>query len=225
MNIISKIMSRIKFYRSIRFFKYLYLNYFCKSIIRKGQCRVIPYKNAVVDITKSARWYVSDGDVEIGHNLLNGSKTETRVRLRDHSVWKSNGGCRLCYNTTIDLQKNAYLETGNLFINSGSVIVVAEKMTIGTDSMIGRNNILYDSDFHSIFDANGKIINASKPVVVGKHVWITTNNLVLKGTTIGDNVIVGSHSIVNGNIPANVIYRNNRSKPYSGKWDRQLPIL
>lgn len=70
---IRKIVQRLNFYRSIRFFRYIYLNFFCKSVVRTDNSRLIPYKGAVIDIEPGAKLIIGGGDVEIGCDLMNGS--------------------------------------------------------------------------------------------------------------------------------------------------------
>lgn len=82
----NKIKEYLRFLRRIRIIKYFYLNYFCKEIIRVDNSKIIPYKNAVINIEIGARIYIANGDVEIGCNLLKGSREETRIRLRENAV-------------------------------------------------------------------------------------------------------------------------------------------
>lgn len=52
----------------------------------------------------------------------------------------------------------------------------------------------------------------SKPIHVGKRVWVGGNVTVLPGITIGDNSIVGAGSVVTKDIPANVIVAGNPAR-------------
>lgn len=47
--------------------------------------------------------------------------------------------------------------------------------------------------------------HSSKPIVVGRNVWLGANTVVLGGVTIGENAIVGAHSLVNRDLPPNVL--------------------
>ena len=107
----NKIKEYLRFLRRIRIIKYFYLNYFCKEIIRVDNSKIIPYKNAVIDIETGARIYIVNGDIEIGCNLLKGSREETRIRLRENAVWGSNGGCKISYGSTIEILKGALLDS------------------------------------------------------------------------------------------------------------------
>ena len=49
----------------------------------------------------------------------------------------------------------------------------------------------------------------AKEVKIGNNVFWGRDCLILMGTTIGDNVIVGAKSVVRGNIPSNVVIAGN----------------
>jgi len=48
-------------------------------------------------------------------------------------------------------------------------------------------------------------IDIIKPINVGNNVFIGFGAMILPGVTIGDNVIIGAHSVVSKNIPPNVV--------------------
>ena len=52
----------------------------------------------------------------------------------------------------------------------------------------------------------------SKGIEIGENVWIGASSVILDGTTIGDNVIVASGSVVSGRIPDNVVIQGNPAK-------------
>lgn len=223
---LNKIAGRIRLYRKLRFFQYLYLNYGCKNIVRTDQSRVLPYKNAVLDLAPSSRIYVGGGDLEIGCDALKGSKTETLVRLRGNGVWSNFGGCRLSYGATVEVLEHGLLDTGFFTMNTGSVMIAAEKIELGQDVMIGRNVVIYDSDHHAIQNANAKVINPDKPVRIGDHVWLAANVTVLKGTDIGSGCVAGSHAVVHGSIPPDSLYlteKRPRIRACYGRWSRERP--
>lgn len=52
----------------------------------------------------------------------------------------------------------------------------------------------------------------SKPIYIGKNVWIASNVTVFPGVHIGDNSIIGACSVVAKDIPSNVIAFGNPLK-------------
>jgi acetyltransferase-like isoleucine patch superfamily enzyme len=100
---------------------------------------------------------------------------------------------------------------------SGSTIYSMLDIRIGNNSIIGANCKIIDNDFHPI-EKEYRVLNLNKeyarknPVVIGNDCFIGMNSIILKGTTLGNNVIVGAGSVVSGNFPDNVIIAGNPAK-------------
>lgn len=58
----------------------------------------------------------------------------------------------------------------------------------------------------------GERLNYARPVVIGNHVWIGSEVLILKGSTIGDGSVIGARALVAGRIPANVVAAGNPAR-------------
>ena len=220
-----KLFQYISFLKKVNILQFFYLNYFCKSIIRTDQYKVIPYKNAVVEVAKTAKIYVESGDIEIGCDSLRKSHEETRIRLGENTIWTSKGGCKISYGSTVEVLNNAVLNSGYFTMNCNSVLVSAKRIDIGQDVMLGRNVVIYDSDFHALIGKNGEVINSSASVKIENHVWLGTNVMVLKGTTIGKNSVIGANTIVKKQIPEGVIYNLKQEvliRDEFEKWNREF---
>lgn len=98
---------------------------------------------------------------------------------------------------------------------AGALLVACGKnnrIFIGRDTRISDNVAMWGCDGHSIMQ-NGEIVNLSKPITIGSHVWIGTGVKILKGTIIGDNSVVGLGSLLNGKeYPANVVIAGTPAK-------------
>lgn len=212
--------------RNVQVFSFIYLNYFCKGVVRTDRSRIIPYKHAVIEIAHGAKIFLAEGDIEVGCDRIKDSKAETRIRLRKQAVWSSQGGCRLSYGVTIEVLPGALLDSKFFTMNSNSVLISAEKITLGQDVMIARNVVIYDSDFHSILNQDGKVSNMPKPVIIGDHVWLGTNVIVLKGAKIGNDSIISAHAVLSSNIPEQTIYGEEltvKMRKNIGGWERRAP--
>ena len=223
MNMVKKLLQKLEFYRRIRFFRYIHLNFFCKNVIRTDRSRLIPYKGAAIDIASNAKIILGGGDVEVGCDLLKGSKAETRIRLRENAVWSSEGGCRISYGSTVEILSGGMFDTQFFTMNSNSVLVAAKKISLGRDVMIGRGVVIYDSDHHTIRNVAEETINPDAPVAIGDHVWLATNSSVLKGTTIGAGSIVSAYSTAHGSIPGDCLYKAGILREHYGSWSREHP--
>jgi acetyltransferase-like isoleucine patch superfamily enzyme len=97
---------------------------------------------------------------------------------------------------------------------SGCTIYSMDSITIGKNTDIGSGCKIIDNDFHPLpysqrhpeeqLDKVGK-----RPINIGEGCFIGANSLILKGTTLGNNVVVGAGSVVCGTFPDNVIIAGN----------------
>lgn len=77
------------------------------------------------------------------------------------------------------------------------------KIDIGNDCMISNDVIFRTSDSHSIVNESGLRVNKASDIIIGSHCWFGLRSLVLKGTKISDNVIIGAGSICTKSIKEN----------------------
>jgi maltose O-acetyltransferase len=134
-------------------------------------------------------------------------KGEIRIGKSTIGVWPSpfflNG-----YAHIEAREKTATIMIGeNVHINNNAVLI-AERSTISIadNSLIGHNFSAYDSDFHSLEpNLRSSGLHSCGAVRIGSNVFIGANVTVLKGVSIGDNSVIANGSIVNGDIPANVV--------------------
>ena len=212
----------ILFDKDISTIKYLYYNFFCKNVIRKGTAQIIPYKNSIIEFGKNSKLIIEGfKDFNIGINKLAGSRAETYLRLYRDAKMTLFHGADLYYGTTIELMENAEFDAGYFSMNTGTVIVVDYKMSFGEYIGFGRNNMIYDSDFHALHTAKGNIVNRPQKIVIGNHVWVTSSNTILPGSEIGDNVVIGNRNNINFHVPSNSFVRNNTASKFSGWWSER----
>ncbi len=99
-------------------------------------------------------------------------------------------------------------------INRYSRIVAHEEILIGNHVTIGQMVSILDHDHHYEMDKKTLTLNGYKtaPIKIGNNVWIGDKCTVLKGVTIGDNVVVGAHTLVHKNVPSGVVIGGNPFK-------------
>lgn len=108
--------------------------------------------------------------------------------------------------------RNGVLELGsNTALGNGVSINCMERIIIGEDVQIGPDVKIYDHD-HDFRVPGG--IRAEKfktaPVEIGANSWIGCNVVILMGTTLGENCIVGAGSVLKGQYPANSVIVQKR---------------
>lgn len=73
------------------------------------------------------------------------------------------------------------------------------RMYIGKHCLFSADVIIRTSDAHSIIlDGTTQRINKGNDVHIGEHVWICNGTRVMKGSSIGNNCIIGSNTLVSG---------------------------
>ena len=100
---------------------------------------------------------------------------------------------------------------GFAFVNYNCSILDTSPVHIG-DGAFNAPGVCISCAGHGIHLADRMVYNTSKPIYIGKNVWIGLNATILKGTIIGDNCIVSAGSIVKGEFPCNSIITGNPAK-------------
>ena len=205
-------MSKLEKIRKINLFQFIKLNYLSKQVERAKGSYLIPYKGSVIDLSKDARIEIQSGNLHFGSSRLRGSKTETFLRMTGSARWIVKNGASISYNATIEIKDKAVLESGFFFMNCGSVIICSEKISIGENVWMGRNNTVYDNDHHKIIDMEGNLKNKIRPVTIEDYVWITNHVSVLKGVTIGEGSVITPYSVIRSDVGRNMMVGQSSSQ-------------
>ena len=94
----------------------------------------------------------------------------------------------------------------NVSINNNFSVISEMKIVIGDNVLIGFNCQIMDSNFHDLNPANRKNTDPSpEEIIIKNNAFIGNNVTILKGVTIGENVVVASGSIVTKSFKDNVV--------------------
>lgn len=110
--------------------------------------------------------------------------------------------------TNFSISGTLYLEQ-NVFFNNYCSFNCLDRIEIGEDTMIGEGVKFYDHDHTFSKDVIDKWNYKSAPIKIGKKCWIGSNVTILKGVTVGDNVVIGAGCLIRRDIPSNTIVYNN----------------
>ncbi len=144
---------------------------------------------------------------------------KAKLQLGDNVRINSNFWSNLLglYQRTIIVAKGVgEIKIGNKVGISGASIYAWEKIEIGDNCLIGANTKIIDNDFHPI-DPEDRLCHRNAktphaPVIIGDNVFIGMNSIILKGTTIGNNCVIGAGSVVHGKFEDNCIIAGNPAK-------------
>lgn len=148
------------------------------------------------------------------------NKKGASITIGDNCVVKSSFLSNLVglYCRTIILTRipGAVIEIGNNVGISGATIYARSKIVIGDHTNIGGNVKILDNDFHPI-DADARLVDdkeqiGTAPIEIGKNCFIGCNVLILKGSKIGDNCVVGAGAVVSGNFEDNCVIAGNPAR-------------
>lgn len=100
---------------------------------------------------------------------------------------------------------------------SGCTIYSLESITIGRNTDIGSGCKIIDNDFHPLhyserYPVERLDLLKKRPVVIGEGCFLGANSIILKGTTLGKNVVVEAGSVGSGSFPDNVIIAGNPAR-------------
>lgn len=102
----------------------------------------------------------------------------------------------------------------NVLIDDSTYIMAHQRIEIGKNVKIAAFCFICDFN-HKYGDRKLAIAEQgyeTKPVVIGDNVWIGTHSIILPGVTIGRGSVIGAGSIVTRNVPANSIAVGNPAK-------------
>lgn len=144
-----------------------------------------------------------DAEIVIGNNcLINSSFFSNLLGLYQRTI--------------IIARDHGRIKIGNHVGISGATIYARDRIEIGDYTLIGANTKIFDNDFHPL-DPKERLNDDSsnlvtKPIMIGENVFIGCNCIILKGTEIGDNCVVGAGSVIHGKFLEGSIIAGNPAR-------------
>ena len=156
---------------------------------------------------RSPLLYIKNVIGMLGKKIRHGGKFSAGlVQTFDHLHTEIYGNGRIKLGSYNQNRGNLYLiaQDGELeigdhcFFNTGCCITALESIRIGNNCKFGNNLVIVDHDHNFKKEGNSEFI--SSKIVIGNNVWVGANVTILRGTTIGDDCVIGAGSVVKGNI-------------------------
>lgn len=102
------------------------------------------------------------------------------------------------------------------------------KIMIGDACLFSNSIELHTTDYHSILSVGGGRINPVKDIILDNHVWVGLRSIILKGSHIASDNVIGAGSIVASSfLDSDTIICGNPAKVIKQgiNWDiRNLPV-
>jgi len=93
------------------------------------------------------------------------------------------------------------------------VILGREHISIGDGTFISPNVTITDLDHNlELPYSNIQYHGKKAPINIGKHCWVGSNAVILKGVTLGDGCVVGAGAVVTKSFPKGSIIVGNPAR-------------
>lgn len=202
-----------KYFKRYKYASLLKSFYYAKIFNCKIKSLIIYHKaNIVVD--KTAKISILDGVFSINNSWIKSYKRKniSELILLPNSLLVVKNYFTLYQGASIYIGENAkMLIKGNGFANTNTQINCFNYIEIGEGTYISDDVKIQDSDNHTVFES-GISKEHTKPIIIGDHVWIGKNALILKGVTISNGAIIAAGSVVVKDVPAKTLVAGNPAK-------------
>lgn len=131
-----------------------------------------------------------------------------RLKLYDKGNIIIKQNCEFAHGCNFEVHNKATLIIGNnTYFNRDCIISTHKSIKIGNNCMFGPGVRIFDNNHRFSKDKGVLSTLNCKEISIGNNCWIASNVIILKGSHIGDNCIIGAGCIIQGNIPSGNIVR------------------
>ena len=155
----------------------------------------IVFRNCKFDIKGTGNNIILGDNIIFGHCIFAINGTDNNIAIKDNCIL---GGLRIY----IDSPGNRLVIGRNTIVNASKEQTTlfnpceGGEIIIGDNCLFSNNIEMHTTDYHKIF-IDGKRENGPQNITIGSHCWIGLQCLILKGTIVADNCIVGAKSLLN----------------------------
>ena len=131
------------------------------------------------------------------------------LRINGRVPWPVHFTSRILFWRRIDLgNRSAPGMNAGCYVQARNGIRIGHNLRMGPGvGLISANHDLDDYDRH----------REAPPIVIGDNVWLGMNVVVMPGVRIGNNVVVGANSVVNDDLPDDVVAAGSPCRPVRAK--------
>ena len=149
-------------------------------------------KNLKVKFVGSNNYIEIQGPILIKEKMYISCINDCKIIINNHNRYRK---------MKIYAGHNSTVEIGSGTTAEDVIIMLKEsqgnRVIIGKNCMLSYGVFIRTDDSHTIYNTTTKqVINVSKDVEIGNHVWLASNCQILKGSAIPSNCVVGTNSVV-----------------------------
>lgn len=101
----------------------------------------------------------------------------------------------------------------DVFLNFGCVFLDGCAITIGDMTQIGPHVQVLTADHPRDAESRDAGLEFSRPVTIGRNVWIGGGALLLSGVTVGDDAVIGAGAVVTKDVAPGHTVAGNPARP------------
>jgi acetyltransferase-like isoleucine patch superfamily enzyme len=114
-------------------------------------------------------------------------------------------GASLGRNSRVSAREGSICIGPDVFVGEGCILVSLASIDIGAGTQIAEYVVIRDQDHDPRRRPFASENFRAAPIVIGRDCWIGAKATILRGSRIGDGAVIGAHSVVRGDIPANTL--------------------
>lgn len=116
--------------------------------------------------------------------------------------------CDLSAYCDLEVHGNGSINIGHsTYMNRYCMISAHNAVAIGNNCLFGPGVKIFDNNHKHSPETGVSTDLSTAPISIGNNCWIASNVIILKGTSIGDNCVIGAGCILHGEIPAGSIVK------------------
>lgn len=188
---------------------------------------------------------LTDSTIKNLRIVFDADATDNTLRIHKDAIWMDSViSVKKCRNCNIAIGRIwCYRAPGiRIWLNGDDArIVISDGVTfngvfvinanyksdvfIGKDCLCSSSVEIWATDYHTITDASGNVINIPRGVHIGNHCWLGANVGITKNAYVSDGSVIGACSVVGGTFKdSNVILAGNPARIVRRdiRWDRRI---
>lgn len=135
------------------------------------------------------------------------------LKAFQHGKIKVGRNCEFAAYCDFEVHGNGTLVIGEgTYFNRYCMISAHEQVVVGKHCMFGPGVKIFDNNHkHSPETGVSGQLNTA-PIFIGDNSWVCSDAIILKGTHIGKNCVIGAGCIVRGEVPDGSMVTNRQEK-------------